>query len=408
MIDLSNDRRVQYDGPCIYCGAAGVDLRNEHVLPQGLGGNYVLLNSSCSDCEQATSRVERFISQRMWDVLRKRAGVKGKKKKRKIDPPYILVKNKNSWKKKEIESEKFPLCIAFPDLNGPRILEKKCSDRSDVFKFQFSQLFTQQNIDDLRISLNADRIEIQAMRVNVSFFGMQLAKIAHSFAISEIGKDNFVTILDKIWNASPRYELDWIVGGYYKNVDKNSLRHPAFIEDININGIKFVTVVLSLFSDWGAPYYRVVVGFRKTSKILVPFKRLKKIGVSRGNLNRVKLPTIIDYGNYSYICENCDNVVIQGCNGVLQNEIVCRSCFSLCVDLRNQKEFGHRMDDRSHPITRVHELAKNENSHICVHGLGSGFVVHFVSPVERDDDGAFNYDSHADEAGLTGKEIKIL
>jgi hypothetical protein len=246
------------------------------------------------------------------------------------------------------------------------------------------------------------------MRVHVSIFGMQLIKIAHGFAMATIGSDNFQPILNHIWNATPRYDLDWLVGGYYRKLENNNFRHPAFIEDINLNGIKFVTVVISLFSDWGGPYYRVVVGFRKSSKIRRPFKRLKVLNTDGSNLHGENRPTIVDQGKWDYLCGNCDNVIIHGCNGILNRPIQCEFCKSICFEPRKDREFGHKMDDKGGAITRVHDINKNSEIHACVHGLGGGFIVHFVSPLERDDDNAFNYHTHADEAGLSRKEIKVI
>jgi hypothetical protein len=79
----------------------------------------------------------------MWGVLRKRAGIKGKKKRRKVEFPYVLLKNGGAWSKVSIEPEKFPLAVMFPELNGPRIIEKTRSERTDVLKFQFNPLFDQ-------------------------------------------------------------------------------------------------------------------------------------------------------------------------------------------------------------------------------------------------------------------------
>src|SRR6266508_6142095 len=45
---------------CIYCGARE-DLRDEHVIPYGLEGEYVLRQASCRECEKLTSRFERAV-----------------------------------------------------------------------------------------------------------------------------------------------------------------------------------------------------------------------------------------------------------------------------------------------------------------------------------------------------------
>src|SRR5687768_18617155 len=49
-------------GRCIYCGSAS-NLSDEHIVSYGLGGKFVLPNSSCAACSIITSRIERKVLQ---------------------------------------------------------------------------------------------------------------------------------------------------------------------------------------------------------------------------------------------------------------------------------------------------------------------------------------------------------
>jgi hypothetical protein len=70
---------------CIYClnPAGQVPFTDEHVLPQGLGGNSVLRNASCSDCQKITCRNENEVLRKMWQVGRRSLGLGGGSKKKK-------------------------------------------------------------------------------------------------------------------------------------------------------------------------------------------------------------------------------------------------------------------------------------------------------------------------------------
>jgi hypothetical protein len=66
-------------GKCIYCGTkaysekAGIrqaPLGAEHIIPEGLDGNLELPESSCHDCEAATSALERDVLLRTLKALR--------------------------------------------------------------------------------------------------------------------------------------------------------------------------------------------------------------------------------------------------------------------------------------------------------------------------------------------------
>ena len=62
-------------GRCVYCGAI-TELSDEHIVPFGLGGRWVLPKASCSVCSVKTSRIERTCLRTMlgplgeeWDML---------------------------------------------------------------------------------------------------------------------------------------------------------------------------------------------------------------------------------------------------------------------------------------------------------------------------------------------------
>src|SRR5712672_2024078 len=53
-------------GRCIYCGATGVDLRDEHIVPLSLNGTMILPRASCRECEKITTRFERSVARNMY------------------------------------------------------------------------------------------------------------------------------------------------------------------------------------------------------------------------------------------------------------------------------------------------------------------------------------------------------
>ena len=53
-------RRHRYGavGKCIYCGAEGVQLTDEHIIPEALGGELVIEKASCDLCQGQTHAFE--------------------------------------------------------------------------------------------------------------------------------------------------------------------------------------------------------------------------------------------------------------------------------------------------------------------------------------------------------------
>jgi hypothetical protein len=71
---------VKGGGVCIYCGWDGgkKGLRDEHTVPYSLGGNTVLLDASCSDCEAITSYLDGYMANAIFGDLRAHIGVQSR------------------------------------------------------------------------------------------------------------------------------------------------------------------------------------------------------------------------------------------------------------------------------------------------------------------------------------------
>ena len=61
---------VESKGACIYCGATGTALSDEHVLPYSLGGSHVLRKASCKSCAAVTTKFERKVARDLWGEAR--------------------------------------------------------------------------------------------------------------------------------------------------------------------------------------------------------------------------------------------------------------------------------------------------------------------------------------------------
>jgi hypothetical protein len=56
-------------GKCIYCGSVD-NLSNEHIVPRGLGGPWVLKKASCAKCAAITSEIELDIVKYFFSLVR--------------------------------------------------------------------------------------------------------------------------------------------------------------------------------------------------------------------------------------------------------------------------------------------------------------------------------------------------
>ena len=56
-------------GKCIYCNSI-YNLQDEHIVPYGLGGPWVLKKASCKECANLTSRLELDVLRKTFITLR--------------------------------------------------------------------------------------------------------------------------------------------------------------------------------------------------------------------------------------------------------------------------------------------------------------------------------------------------
>jgi hypothetical protein len=65
---------------CIYCGATGVELTDEHIVPKGIGGRLELLQSSCVPCQRKIQPVEDELMNVPFQPARRAHNLRGQGK----------------------------------------------------------------------------------------------------------------------------------------------------------------------------------------------------------------------------------------------------------------------------------------------------------------------------------------
>src|SRR5437762_7005133 len=74
-------------GRCIYCLRDDVPLADEHIIPFGLSGTWVLRKASCQSCARITSAFERIVLRE--DLQRLRAAGQFKTRRRNERPTHL-------------------------------------------------------------------------------------------------------------------------------------------------------------------------------------------------------------------------------------------------------------------------------------------------------------------------------
>jgi hypothetical protein len=93
-------------GLCIYCGTkelpTGQAFSDEHIFPEGIGGDLELPLASCPTCATVTSQLERECIRQMFPVARAVSNAYGKRRK-KQRPSTLPVVYDSGGEQEEIQ-----------------------------------------------------------------------------------------------------------------------------------------------------------------------------------------------------------------------------------------------------------------------------------------------------------------
>ena len=186
-------------GYCIYCSVTGseVQLTDEHIVPDGLGGDLVLAQASCKSCAAKTSRAERRLQKDVMQFARNVVRVSSRKRKK--PEPFVSVEFESSNDGDETKvafNDDTPFIFPFITTDElPGILRNANGDH--VPKLRIS-LFGPPNWNEQGQKwLKGNGKFKWGTRFHAGIVGQALAKIAHSYACATIGPGAFEPLLNE-------------------------------------------------------------------------------------------------------------------------------------------------------------------------------------------------------------------
>lgn len=256
-------------GKCIYClmPASQGRLTDEHIIPDGLYGDLVLTEASCDACANAIKIYEAPIILMNFGQVRTFNNIRSKKRrgaKKKSTPKF--------WESRPRDNGEGPIQYhhvdddmwhwVWMDLTGCRASILTGIDvGKDIAKIsQFSVR-------------NDDKFPKGRSIKNRVFGGGSdqfFAKIAHGFAVAELGMDRFKPYLSELITCGILRSNTHLVGSYQRASTRSTYLHKlsiAFTERL-CNPIPLlpaslrtlVVVEIELFTRYGMPKFEVVVG----------------------------------------------------------------------------------------------------------------------------------------------------
>lgn len=122
-------------GRCIYCSSVD-GLQDEHIIPLGLGGRYLLPKASCRRCGGKTSVFERTCQRTMYGPLRLLYGLPSRRKKDRPETLPLKVKRSagSDWEYILVPQSRYPFLLTFPYLGMPGAMSGEVCDKGPVSK----------------------------------------------------------------------------------------------------------------------------------------------------------------------------------------------------------------------------------------------------------------------------------
>jgi hypothetical protein len=252
-------------GHCIYCGERrlpkGVSrFGDEHIFPFAIGGNLVLPQSSCRDCERIINReIETPILSQEWGIRRAKVGLPTRNKIKRSKLTHVMVRNRDG-RKFYVSIEEFSAPVLIYKFSEARILSGLPQGMIDDNRWTIEVIAdTDKEIEMHKKYPNWDGKH--RMKTRPHEFARFLAKIAYCYTVAEWGLNGFTPfVIDLILGRSADYF--YLVGGSFDippPIPEGGHRFEMELKPASRAKLLIVTHI-RFFSSSGTPVYHVVVG----------------------------------------------------------------------------------------------------------------------------------------------------
>jgi hypothetical protein len=250
-------------GQCIYCKAVAVPLSNEHIIPDGLGGNLILLKSSCKSCAKITGRIETKVLQMMFGSTRAALGMRSlksiKAKRAQIDTLVVRLGDINSTDAHEVSIENEPpFFLAMFRTNGPPGILRPAGSPAPLFEPVWIVPTDIRKRSEKNFGENYS--VVLHLDVNYNIMIQMIMKISHAYAVACLGLDGFNPLLsDHIIGDQKNIDFTF-VGARDHSVPFYSLHDLKLIKKFGPDGKLYWICLVRVFSFLATPLIGVVVG----------------------------------------------------------------------------------------------------------------------------------------------------
>jgi steroid delta-isomerase-like uncharacterized protein len=179
---------MRHIGRCIYCGSTA-SLSDEHIVPRGLNGPWLLLKGSCRECSAITSAFERKVLHEQFIVPRAALGLRTYHPKNRPKEFSFEVERDGHREKLVLPATDSPPIFMMLHLEKPRYVAEYPYEKGVIVK---GASLHGPSLMDMK-----DRLRIEGITFNTTFtancFEQLLAKVAYGMIVLVHGPDALET-----------------------------------------------------------------------------------------------------------------------------------------------------------------------------------------------------------------------
>lgn len=249
-------------GYCIYCGSDGGDLglREEHIIPDALGGRLKYPAASCHKCERETHAFEGRIISKVYGNTRLIFGMRRGKNRKWPTHFNIPVRRDQTTEDVTVTEDAYPAAVWLVSINhAPPILDNSpILDRMVVDLSLWSPL---EDYQDRLVALGPGSIPV-VEKFQIAEFFRVIHKIAFAYAHAHL-RGQFSPLTTSYVVRNKGKQIFRYVGGDVSGSPRASVEdiHELDVMQVqSFDNIVFIAVRVHLFALNDFPAYLVVVG----------------------------------------------------------------------------------------------------------------------------------------------------
>jgi hypothetical protein len=270
--------RIPSKGACIYCGATGVRLTDEHVLALALGGQHIIERASCDDCAKITSKFEGDVAREMWGDARISYNAPSRRKKER-KTHIILTDPDNPHRSVKVPYSEYPAAIVSYKMHRCGLLQGMPESVDTSSAWQFSAAHDNLKAKGFEKKFGV-KLTVKFRHVPESFARL-LAKIGYCNLLCALDPGDFRPICVP-YILGQKSNPSYIVGGTFDVSEPNKdLGYVLGTAGFGTPERLMLVAEIRLYANLHTPTYHAVVGdITGADQVTATLKKLGNLTIS--------------------------------------------------------------------------------------------------------------------------------